>query len=245
MNQPNTPRYSRDEIAGAVLRRLDPTTVATARNDFVAMKTTQAFQVDGLLPEEMARAIYDAFPKPAEMRELKTLREHKYVAAQMNRFHPQAEEALFAFHAPEVIDRIFNITGITELRADSRLYAGGISLMARENFLNPHLDNSHDSDRRLYRVLNLLYYVSPAWEEANGGSLELWPDGLKGLPHVIPATFNRLVVMTTGPESWHSVSAICTDSPRCCVSNYYFSPAPPGTLLWMTAENPPIGTPCF
>ena len=38
---------------------------------------------------------------------------------------------------------------------------------------------------------------------------------------------NRLVVMETTKSSWHSVSKVITDRPRCCVSNYYFSPISP------------------
>ena len=32
--------------------------------------------------------------------------------------------------------------------------------MPQGNYLKPHLDNSHDRDRKRYRVLNLLYYVT-------------------------------------------------------------------------------------
>jgi hypothetical protein len=73
-----------------------------------------------------------------------------------------------------------------------------------------------------------LYYASPDWRESNGGNLELWPNGLKSEPLTLESRFNRLVVMTTGPESWHSVSRVKVDAPRCCVSNYYFSPRPVG-----------------
>lgn len=45
--------------------------------------------------------------------------------------------------------------------------------MAKDNFLNPHLGNSHDKDRECYRVLNLLYYVTPNWSHEQGGNLEL------------------------------------------------------------------------
>jgi Rps23 Pro-64 3,4-dihydroxylase Tpa1-like proline 4-hydroxylase len=223
-----SPKYLREAVADAILARLDENTVQAAAGQFQATKPTQWFSVDNLLPEEMARTIYGSFPSPADMRERKTLREHKYVAAQMDRYDPQAEEALFAFQDPRVVERVTRITGMAGLLADPKLYAGGISLMSRGNFLNPHLDNSHNNDRSLYRVLNLLYYVSPGWELPNGGHLELWPHGVKGDPLTIPSLFNRLVVMTTGPESWHSVCPIVTDAPRCCVSNYYFSPHPVG-----------------
>jgi Rps23 Pro-64 3,4-dihydroxylase Tpa1-like proline 4-hydroxylase len=220
-------RYSRDELAAMMLQRLDEA-AENAKAQFAASTTCQSFVVDDLLPPDVAQEIFQAFPAPSAMRERKTMREHKYVAAQMNRYHPLGEEALFAFHDPRIIERVARITGMTELEADPQLYAGGLSLMGRHNFLNPHLDNSHDNSRRVYRVLNLLYYVSPDWQEDNGGNLELWPDGVRRNPTTIVSRFNRLVVMTTGPQSWHSVSHVKVDAPRCCVSNYYFSKQPVG-----------------
>ena len=98
--------------------------------------------------------------------------------------------------------------------------------MAENNFLNPHLDNSHDKDRNLWRVFNLLYYVTPNWQESFGGNLEVWPNGPSKEPVTIVSKFNRLAVMATHNASWHSVSKVETDGVRCCVSNYYFSEEP-------------------
>lgn len=33
--------------------------------------------------------------------------------------------------------------------------------------------------------------------------------------------------METNKTSWHSVSTVTTNSPRCCISNYYFSEISP------------------
>ena len=101
-------------------------------------------------------------------------------------------------------------------------------MMKKNNFLNPHLDNSHNHSRDRYRVLNLLYYCTSDWRVENGGNLELWPEGVKAKPTVIPSLYNRLVIMTTGSESWHSVSKVQANDVRRCVSNYYFSEQPLG-----------------
>jgi Rps23 Pro-64 3,4-dihydroxylase Tpa1-like proline 4-hydroxylase len=53
--------------------------------------------------------------------------------------------------------------------------------MTRGHYLNPHIDNSHDKFRADYRVLDLLYYTSPDWQVEFGGSLELWPNGPRGV----------------------------------------------------------------
>jgi hypothetical protein len=98
--------------------------------------------------------------------------------------------------------------------------------MLKDQFLNPHIDNSHDASRRYYRTLNLLYYVTPGWRAEYGGNLELWDRQVQASV-TIPALFNRLVVMETTPWSWHSVSPVLADAMRCCVSNYFFSSESP------------------
>jgi Rps23 Pro-64 3,4-dihydroxylase Tpa1-like proline 4-hydroxylase len=186
------------------------------------------FVVDDLLPREWAQRIAAAFPSSGSMMLRRSLRELKYVSAQMNQHDPLLEDAIFAFQAPEVVERVERITGLRSLEPDELLYAGGISVMGQTHFLNPHIDNSHDKSRQRYRVLNLLYYVSPDWKLENGGNLELWPDGPEGKQLTIISTFNRLVVMVTHQRSWHSVSPIAVPFNRCCISNYYFSRFPVG-----------------
>lgn len=186
------------------------------------------FVLDDLLPEMWTREIRAAFPQETQMRLRRDLREVKYVAAQMNQYDPILEESIYAFQIPEVVNMIHEITGLQALEPDEQLYAGGISAMARGHYLNPHIDNSHDKYRRRYRVINLLFYVSPDWTEADGCNLELWPDGPRGKPVTIVSRFNRLVVMVTHRKSWHSVSPNRAARNRCCVSNYYFSAVPVG-----------------
>jgi Rps23 Pro-64 3,4-dihydroxylase Tpa1-like proline 4-hydroxylase len=186
------------------------------------------FVLDDVLPEEWAQAIRCKFPNRDAMTLKSSLRERKHVAAQMSNYEPLLEECIYAFQAPDVVQAVEHITGLEALEPDALLYAGGISVMARGDFLNPHVDNSHDKFRQRYRVLNLLYYVSPDWPENAGGNLELWPQGPKGRPLTLVSKFNRLVVMVTRRESWHSVSKNLTDHDRCCVSNYYFSERPVG-----------------
>tara|TARA_R110002074_G_scaffold188788_4_gene354532 strand:+ start:164 stop:979 length:816 start_codon:yes stop_codon:yes gene_type:complete len=181
------------------------------------------FVLDDLLPEDFVTEIYNAFPKSKELVKKQNFREYKYVGYQMDTFNPVLEDVLYAFQGETVVKAIAEICSIENVLPDASLYAGGISLMEKENFLNPHLDNSHDKDRNLWRVLNLLYYVTPDWKLADGGNLELWPEGVKNDAITIESKYNRLVVMTTHQRSWHSVSKVESDKARCCISNYYFS----------------------
>ncbi|WP_394707742.1 2OG-Fe(II) oxygenase [uncultured Flavobacterium sp.] len=182
--------------------------------------------IDNLLPDEVAKEIYEAYPSPEEMALHKSMRENKRIAAQMNLYNPLLEEAVYAFQDERIVRVVEEITGLKEMIPDEHLYAGGISLMATGNFLNPHLDNSHDNDRENYRVLNLLYYVTPDWDINNGGNLELWDNGMDNPQRVIHSKFNRLALMITNKTSIHSVSKVTALGKRCCVSNYYFSKRP-------------------
>ncbi len=187
---------------------------------------TRHLAIDGLLPEALARELYPCFPPTQRMRRLSSFRERKYTFKQLDEVPDRLKDITFAIQSPELIAVIGRITGIPTPVPDPYLYAGGITLMAKGDFLNPHIDNSHDSERRLYRTLNLLYYVTPDWKPEYGGSLELWDGGVANAV-VIPSLFNRLVIMETNRHSWHSVSPVRHDGGRCCVSNYYFSERSP------------------
>jgi Rps23 Pro-64 3,4-dihydroxylase Tpa1-like proline 4-hydroxylase len=222
----------RKSLAESIVKRIEPSK-DIFRQEFSLSGRIPSFIVDDLLPQDEAREIYEAFPAKDRMVFKKSLREQKSIAAQMNRYNPLLEEIIYAFQEPEIVRLISEITGIRELIPDTHLYAGGISLMTPGDYLNPHIDNSHDKDRLNYRSLNLLYYVTPEWKEEDGGNLELWDEGVgpacrRGRKpcRTIHSRFNRLVVMATGKKSWHSVSPVRRGGQRCCVSNYYFSPYP-------------------
>ena len=216
---------NRTQIANYVLARLDPLR-AELTSRWRESGAIANIVVDDVLPAEVANEIRAAYPRGSTMRLKKSLRELKYTGAQMDQYNPILEEAVFAFQDERLVRFVSEITGLQDLEADELLYVGGISMMSKGHFLNPHIDNSHDKDRERYRVLNLLYYVSPGWNLEKGGNLEIWPDGLQHQPVTIESRFNRLAIMITHTKSWHSVTPVVADEDRCCVSNYYFSRQP-------------------
>jgi len=219
MATPPTPREPAPLIA-ARLREAAPALKAEWEAD---APHARAFVLDDLLPDNLARDINGAFPGDGPFwRRLDTFRERKKTFAKLDRLDPAIATITDAFHDAEVIGAVSEITGIDGLEADPTLYAGGVSMMETGDFLNPHLDNSHDAGRRRYRRLNLLYYVTPGWTRDHGGNFELW-DRTVTTPREIVSRFNRLVVMETNRASWHSVNPVRAAEPRRCVSNYYFS----------------------
>lgn len=188
---------------------------------------TRHFIIEDLLPDAICDKIYDAFPKNGRgffTRE--SFREKKRTSAHLDEYDSIIGAITYAFQDIKIINSIASLVGMKKIVPDPKLYAGGLSMMFKNDFLNPHIDNSHDADRKMYRRLNLLYYPSPNWCKENGGNFELWNDD-RTQPKTIIAGSNRLVVMETNRSSWHSVSPVRVDEPRCCVSNYYFSETSP------------------
>lgn len=183
--------------------------------------------IDNLLPMDYANQIAAQFDsKNTAWREMNTFREKKLTTKKFDELDPLLKDITFAFQDPRVIQAVENITDIQKQLPDQYLYAGGLSLMRKDDFLDPHIDNSHDQFQKVYRRLNLLYYVTPNWKLENGGNLELW-DQKVSQPVTVHSAFNRLVLMETHRFSWHSVSKVKSDGHRACVSNYYFSEESP------------------
>lgn len=186
----------------------------------------QYWVIDDLLPEEIARTIAQAFPDEEKLRQRDSLREYKRVGVDFDSYDKLMEQITFVFHDADIVKCVEDITGFQQMIPDSELYAGGLSSMTNNSFLNPHLDNSHDDSKTHYRVLNLLYYVSEDWKAENGGNLVLFPYGIDKEYVTVTSHFNRLVLMETHNKSYHGVSKVNSEVPRRCVSNYYFSKNP-------------------
>ncbi len=185
------------------------------------------FHLDDLLPASWAADCFRALPAAEKLIERHTVKEHKHVGVDIDSYNPLVGDILLAFQDVAVVNIVSEITGVKDLLADGSLYGSGISMMMQGDFLLPHLDNSHDGDGKLYRVLNALYYITPDWPEDNGGNLELW-DGDMAERQEIHARFNRLVMMETNTHSIHSVNKVLRPGTRACISNYYFSARPVG-----------------
>ena len=194
----------------------------TYKEEFSNSSPIRHFVVDGLLPIDIVRELHQKFPRPDHMLLNSSLRERKYVSANMDRHHSLLKDCIFAFQHPKVVKAVAEVIGKKDLFPDDTLYAGGLTLMTHGHYLNPHIDHSHNRHQNRWRNLNLLYYVSQKKEDDLGGDLELWPSSVSGQQETIESKFNRLVVMETHQHAWHSVSPIQSNFHRQCISNYFF-----------------------
>lgn len=178
--------------------------------------------LDDAFDLNLVKKVSNEFPDSKKLILRDSIRERKKVGVELDQYDKILSDFQYTFLDEKLISEIEKITGIQNLIIDPSFYASGISVMSKGDFLNPHLDNSHDGDRIAYRCLNILFYCSVDWKIENGGNLELWSDDFKE-KKLIHSKFNRLVVMETNQSSWHSVNKILIDAQRNCISNYYFS----------------------
>src|SRR5690606_15404679 len=105
-----------------------------------------------------------------------SFRERKQTSTRFDELPAILSDVTFALQRDAVVSLIGERLGLEELGGDPTLYAGGVSMMGQGDFLNPHIDNSHEATRTRYRRVNLLYYVTPDWQADYGGNLELWDE---------------------------------------------------------------------
>mgnify|MGYP001258705252 FL=1 len=119
------------------------------------------------MPNEFVFDAFNNFPKEiSEWLYMNTFRGRKYTYKELDKLGSDIVANLTdSFHDQGVIKSISEITNINDLVHDPSLYAGGISRMDYGHFLNPHVDNSHDGNRKKYRRLNLLFYATPGFKK--------------------------------------------------------------------------------
>ncbi len=238
----------KEELVDLILSRLDTDRIKLGEifNNRTGANIRN-FVIDDVLPEPIAWAIYEAFPKGEEgMLSLNSFKQRKRtsISIQPGQFNPLLQDIAKAFQDSKIVQMLAEITGIQELEPEPVLHPGAFSIMAEGDFVNPHIDVSHDRANTKYRRLNLLFYVSPNWALENGGNLELWDERIK-TPKTIVSRFNRLAVMETHRTSWHSVSRVRVSQYRYCLNNYYYSKNSPDSVeyrhvshFWGRPEQP-------
>ena len=107
------------------------------------------------------------------------------------------------------------ITANSGVQADVGLHGGGWHAHTTNGKLNVHVDYSIHPKLGLERHYNLIVYLTPDWDPAWGGGLELWSHdhetGRAGnREKLVENRFNRAVLFDTTQNSWHGLPADLT-----------------------------------
>mgnify|MGYP001166541216 FL=1 len=124
-------------------------------------------------------------------------------AEQLKHEVPTVSRVLNYFQSPEFIDFLKELTGIDNLLPDPHMWGGGCHKIENDGKLNLHVDYNINPVTSKFRVLNMLLYLNPNWEDEWGGHLQLWDKHQKRLEHKIAPLMNRAVIFTLSDDSVH------------------------------------------
>lgn len=109
----------------------------------------------------------------------------------------------YSFNSRPFISVLENITGIKGLIPDPYFLGGGMHEIDCGGHLSVHADFNHHRIMNLERRINVLIYLNKNWDDAFGGQLELWGEGMtERVVSVVPIA-NRCVIFNTTSESYH------------------------------------------
>ncbi|WP_342078257.1 2OG-Fe(II) oxygenase [Yoonia sp. SS1-5] len=132
----------------------------------------------------------------------------------------------YALNSRPFVAFLEELTGIKGLIPDPYFIGAGIHVVANGGHLDIHADFNHHGKMNLERRLNVLIYLNEDWEEAWGGSFEIWDKEMKGKVKSFVPLFNRMVCFNTSSDSWHGNPETVNNpngDPRMSIALYYYT----------------------
>jgi hypothetical protein len=118
-------------------------------------------------------------------------------------FSPFIRHVMHEFNSGTFIAFLERLTGHTMLSPDPMFTGCGLHSTGRGGRLMVHADMSLHPNPKLQQILNMIYYVTPDWQDDWGGQLELWERDMSKCSKRVVPTFNSAVIFFTGSKSFH------------------------------------------
>lgn len=154
-------------------------------------------------PEE----ILPHFPPPASplwRRLAETYQPGKMTLSRIERVPAPLDAMLRELMEPAVLDFLERVSGISGLIPDPYLDGAGLHCSAPGGAMAPHTDVHINHRLGLYRRVNILVYLNPGWEEADGGCLELFDESdVRNPARTIVPGWGTMVVFRSDSHSVH------------------------------------------
>lgn len=212
---------------------IQPIDVASTAASFRSANGTPHLCIDDFLRPEFAREVADAYPTFGEALDLgrsySDIHESGKVQITDPAIFPEPVARLNeALASPEFLQTLVEVTGIEHLVADPSLQGGGMHLMNSGARLDVHVDFNMTKNRKLFRRLNLLIFLTPDWNSEWGGRFELWDPAVRTQLAGFEPRFNRCVCFATNEKSFHGVEPLSCPPPnvRRSFATYYYTAAP-------------------
>lgn len=186
--------------------------------------------IDNFLEKEFADSLAASYPnysQAAELgREFYSVNEKlKVQITSPSNFPEPVAELCQTLGSEEFLQNLSIVTGIEGLSWDPSFKGGGMHLTGPSGLLDVHVDFNYEKQLGLFRRLNILIYLNPVWDEAWGGSVELWNKDVSVCEHSFAPIHNRCVLFATSDFSFHGVTALtCPQGvTRNSLAAYYYT----------------------
>lgn len=183
--------------------------------------------IDDFFDRDDALALHRAFPTFSPAEELKSRLFSGRVYGPPPPDRRAFAQAFSALSAPQFVRTLSEISGIRQLAMDETHAGAGAHIGLNGSSLPTHADhNTHPKAAWLYRRLNLLVYLNPAWEPSWRCNLQLFDrTGTRKIAEIEPR-FNRAVLMDVNDIAFHGYSPLQLPAgqTRQMLAMYYYSP---------------------
>jgi len=153
--------------------------------------------------------------------------ENKHGMTRRELFPPKLGAAADALNSPAFCAWLSELTGIPGLLADPTLEGGGLHQSGPGGYLNVHTDFSHHHYHKNWkRRINLILYLNEGWQEAWGGSIELWDAKMQHCVAKYPPYLNCAFLFNTNDVSYHGFPEALTcpeGQSRKSLAFYYYT----------------------
>lgn len=161
--------------------------------------------IDDFLPADVLKLCQERFPGEADPDSRTFDRDQERFKTSYNPdyLEPELRAVFRELTSRAFIRMIENVTGIEGLIPDPYFMGGGFHETRTGGHLGIHVDFNYHRRLNLHRRVNLLVYLNNDWDEAYGGSLELWDREMTRRVQKVEPVANRCVMFTCSDESWH------------------------------------------
>ncbi len=195
--------------------------------------------IDNFLPKEEANLIANDFPQPNQISWHKSgsganpdgldFKGVKLQCSLESEFPANIRILMHEFNSQSFLYFLKKLCGIEYIFGDPYYESCGLHSTGKGGRLMIHADvNRYPYPELADQYLNVIYYVTPNWEQEWGGKLELWDKRLTSCKKAIIPKFNRLVIFETTKYSYHGHPhplETPDEKRRNSVAAYYYIPS--------------------
>jgi Rps23 Pro-64 3,4-dihydroxylase Tpa1-like proline 4-hydroxylase len=179
----------------------DKDVVRVHRDAFDEAEPFRHLVVDHLFDDDLLTLIHEEFDIDAGWRYIDTAKEETYRRSCAEDMKGAARTYINAVSSQAFLSYLSKITNIPNLIFDAGLSGGGLHESRNGGYFEIHRDFNRHPANRLQNALVMITYLNKDWDEAYGGSLELW--NKDGCVKSIPPEFGKTVILSHSKHSLH------------------------------------------